>query len=288
VASVRRSRSWPVERWIWLKISQSVNDGRCARALHNALSSRDRVNAGRGALEMLNPLLEETMTHFILRRLALVALPALVACSGSDPSQTGDLTQSDHGAACPGYGLCTDAGHPPVPSPAGDASPTADAGTAGDADVDTFYSDGQIFAILIAANAGEVAQGAQAELKTVDARVKDFGHRMVVEHGDALHAETELAIKLGIVPLGSDVSHALEQETAQTLAHRAPLDCDTFDRAYADGQVTAHQKVLALLDTKLIPSAQAPSLVSHLADVRAHVEAHLAAAVQLQAAIHAK
>jgi hypothetical protein len=60
-----------------------------------------------------------------------------------------------------------------------------------------------------------------------------------------------------------------------------------FDKAYIDGQIEGHQKVLDVFDKELLPNAKAEDLKKFLTDTRATVDKHLTHAKEVQAALAA-
>ena len=58
-----------------------------------------------------------------------------------------------------------------------------------------------------------------------------------------------------------------------------------FDKAYVDGQVTDHEKVLQSVDTMLLPNAKDPGLKQLIEKARPSVKMHLEHAKILQASM---
>ncbi len=111
----------------------------------------------------------------------------------------------------------------------------------------TAMTDAGIFAMLAAANRGEIDAGKMAETKATNASVKAFARDMVTDHTKLLDQGNALAKKLNITPdsTAADSINAMNQSTASTLS--AAAKGPAFDSAYVNAQVTGHQYVLDLV-----------------------------------------
>lgn len=173
-----------------------------------------------------------------------------------------------------------------------DAGVRADAGgsggstTAQDAAVDAApqatLTDQQVATVLNDANAGEIAAGTTAGTKGTRPDVKQFAADMVTEHQAAQARLTAIQTANNWTPQDSPERQQLLAANAQTAAALAAANPPAFDDVYIDSQITAHQSVLTLLDTKLIPSAQNPALKNELTIIRAAVQTHLQHAKSLK------
>lgn len=148
-------------------------------------------------------------------------------------------------------------------------------------------SDGQIAAIAGAANKSELAAAKSAISKTTNPDVRRFADMMITDHTKVDGEATALFAKLDVQPTPGDISAKIDRDaTAAAMKLDAATGAD-FDKAYVDGQVAAHQQVLDLLETQLIPSAHAPELAALLTSVRTSVQAHLTMAKALQSQLRA-
>ncbi len=86
-------------------------------------------------------------------------------------------------------------------------------------------------------NMAEVNGGTTAASKGTSADVKNFGNRMVTDHGKALDELKQLAQTKGVT-LPTDVS-AEQKAEADKLSK---LSGSAFDKAYADAMVKDHEK----------------------------------------------
>jgi putative membrane protein len=143
-------------------------------------------------------------------------------------------------------------------------------------------SDAQIAAIVLAANSVDSAAGEMAREKGQNAKVKEFGQRMVTDHSGVNRQAVALAGKLHLTPEQNNTSQQLTQGGQQNRQHLNELSADQFDKAYINNEVEYHQTVLQAIDNTLIPSAQNAELKALLQQVRPAVAAHLQMAQDIQ------
>jgi putative membrane protein len=147
------------------------------------------------------------------------------------------------------------------------------------------HTDGQVVDAMITANSGEVAEGALAQSRASNLKVRNFGTLMVTDHTAAGQALGQLASAQGITPEPNEVSNALKAESDATSTQLQGLSGASFDTAYIDAQVTEHTSLLSMLDNVLIPTAQNPVLATELNRERTIVNEHLNQAKQIQASL---
>jgi putative membrane protein len=183
--------------------------------------------------------------------LALGAVTMLGACKKGENAADTTLAATDTSMAA-GMGSSTSMNAPA-------ASPMTDAG---------------IFAMLTAANQGEIDAGKLAETKATSASVKSFAHDMVAAHTAMLNSGNALAKKLNITPdsAAADSISSMNQSTAAAL--NAAAKGPAFDSAYVNAQVDGHQYVLDLIK-RAEGAAQNADLKSALTSTEPKVQAHL-------------
>lgn len=142
--------------------------------------------------------------------------------------------------------------------------------------------DRAAFAVMNAANDGEVQVGQLAQGKATADSVKDFAQEMVDEHTATKERQGQLASRLGIAPQDNANSQKLRSDAAATLDMLQRLSGDPFDRAYIDSQVTMHTSVMNLIDGTLVPSVQNSEVRADLLQTRSDVSMHLQRARELQ------
>jgi len=161
------------------------------------------------------------------------------------------------------------------------ASSTVAADTSAMAASSTNWSDANIFAILDEANAADSSAGSIAATKGTNSAMRDFGKRMMRDHHTLRAQGLALAKKLNITPaapaddpLASDV-----QAYTQTLTSTAKGK--DFDKAYIDGEVNVHMKVLDLA-TKAAGQTQNTELKNLIQKAAPVIQGHLDLAESIQ------
>ncbi len=144
-------------------------------------------------------------------------------------------------------------------------------------------TDQEIFKVIDLANTGEVDQAKLAQTKAKNAKVKNFAAKMISHHGKAKEKGSKLSTKLGVTPAESTASTQLKSDADAMMTSLKSTPAGDFDQTYMNGQVQEHQKVLAALDEKLIPSAKDDELKTLLEEMRTTVESHLKEAQQIEA-----
>lgn len=197
------------------------------------------------------------------RAFALALLgPALVlAACKKDSDDNGGATDTTAVAA------------PTPPPPPTDTTAAAPAGA---------VSDAQIAAIVLAANSVDSTAGALAAQKGTSNDVKQFGQRMVTDHGGVNKQAVDLAGRLNLTPEQNPTSQQLTAGGQQNVTALNGMSGAAFDRAYIDHEVEYHQTVLDAIDKTLIPNAQNADLKKLLTDTRPAVAAHLQMAKDIQ------
>ena len=121
----------------------------------------------------------------------------------------------------------------------------------------------------------EIESGNLALEKSSDAEVKQFATRMIEDHRKANDELTALATKLGLeVP---DEASLVAKAKKMLLEIRD----DSFDEAYANNQVMAHEKAVALFRQEA-ESSESPELKAFAQKTLPKLEHHLEMAKQLQ------
>jgi putative membrane protein len=146
-------------------------------------------------------------------------------------------------------------------------------------------ADSDIAMIMRVANIGEVREGELARSKTTDTSVRDFAIMMVTEHtAQNNKAESELA-RVDIASSDTDLSRQLDAESGTTTERLRALSGAAFDRAYIDSQVSAHQSLISLIDSKLMPHSRKKAVKDQLTELRKLADTHLTRAKQIQGSL---
>lgn len=197
--------------------------------------------------------------------------PAASAGDEASPSEItpepGTDTPSTGSAASTGDAPLTPTPPPAEPAPETSAAP---------------LTDGQIAKITTLVNTGEVEQAQLAKTKSKNAAVKKYATMMITQHAQAKQKGAQLAKKAKLTPEESSAATELQGKATATLEQLKAADASTFDSAYISSQITQHQEVLDMLDTKLIPAATNPELKAELEKTKTMVQKHLTEAQSIQ------
>lgn len=149
------------------------------------------------------------------------------------------------------------------------------AGTTGTAAAaSTRMTDAGIFAMLSAANRGEIAAGKMAQDKASSAAVKSFARDMVTDHSRMLDDGSALAKKLNITPNAAAADSILRADSAMSGALAAAPKGAAFDSTYVNGQVAGHQTTLDMVKNAA-SQAQDAELKNMLNTATGVVQKHL-------------
>ncbi|SCX89627.1 putative membrane protein [Nitrosospira sp. Nl5] len=140
-------------------------------------------------------------------------------------------------------------------------------------------NDAEIAHIVVTANDVDIEAGNLAKKKAKHEDVHGYAHRMISEHTDVNQQAKDLVKKLGVTPKDNAISQSLKEDGKKNLDKLKDLSGKEFDKAYIDGEITLHEKVINVADNKLVPSVKNeelkallvkvyPSLVSHLEHAR--------------------
>lgn len=138
-------------------------------------------------------------------------------------------------------------------------------------------SDGQVVAIAIALDQGEVVTSEPALVKAVSAAVIDFAGELITDYS----ANIEEFDELGITPVPNAISTDLNRIADQVEDILDRLSGIEYDRAYLDAQIELHLLALDLIDNLLLPEASDEALRVELQTMRALVREHLLEAEQI-------
>ena len=143
------------------------------------------------------------------------------------------------------------------------------------------WTDANIVAILDEANMADSASGSIAATKGTASAVRDYGKQMMRDHHTLRTQGAALAKKLNITPAApsDDPIGPDAQKSAETLNTTAKGK--DFDKAYIDGEVDMHKKVLENA-TKAANTTQNTELKNLIQKAAPLIQAHLAKAESIQ------
>jgi putative membrane protein len=146
-------------------------------------------------------------------------------------------------------------------------------------------TDSDIAMIMRVANLGEVREGALARSQATEKSVRDFAIMMVTEHtAQNNKAESVLAIA-NVASSDTSVSRQLDAESGAATDQLRQMSGAAFDRAYMDRQVNAHQSLISMIDSKLMPHAKKKVVKDQLTELRKLADTHLTRAKQIQGSL---
>lgn len=143
--------------------------------------------------------------------------------------------------------------------------------------------DGEIVAVLSAADSSEILPSQLAAERAENAQVKEYAQMMVRDHGMLEDSMAALAQQNSITPTPNAESRQMAAQTQSTMQALQGLSGAAFDSAYVQWMVQSHQTALDAVDQRLLPAAQNPQLRAAIEQkVRPTVQTHLEQIQQIQ------
>lgn len=142
-------------------------------------------------------------------------------------------------------------------------------------------SIGEIAAVLITTNMGEVIQGQVAARRALTPLVHAFALRMVTAHTEANQEVAIFLNVLGATPVETPLSLGLAERAVDEVNLLQAVPPLSFDWFYMEQQIQAHERALTMIDQVLLPSAHDQHAVNLLADARLMISNHLVLAVSI-------
>jgi putative membrane protein len=143
------------------------------------------------------------------------------------------------------------------------------------------WSDANILALLDEANVADSSEGAIAATKGTSAAVRNFGKQMVTDHHKLRVQGEALAKKLKITPTPPADDNIPSDAQKEVDDLNSTAKGKDFDKAYIDGQVDDHKKVLDLA-VKAMGQAQSTELKNLIQKATPIVQSHLDKAEAIQ------
>jgi putative membrane protein len=143
------------------------------------------------------------------------------------------------------------------------------------------WSDVNIFALLDEANAADSSEGAIAVTRGTSTAVRNFGKQMVSDHHKLRVQGEALAKKLKVTPTPPTNDHITSDAQKEMDNLNSTAKGKDFDKAYIDGQVDDHKKVLELA-VKAMSQAQSTELKNLIQKATPVVQTHLDKAESIQ------
>lgn len=146
-------------------------------------------------------------------------------------------------------------------------------------------SDGNITAILLAANNTDISYARLARSRAQSPAVKDFAQRMITDHAAVNELLNGLLSTTELVAVDNRESLNFRDMSAEKRDMLRALEGAAFDSTYMANEVSYHTQLLRSIDRDLHPLAAQPQLRQLIADMRPKVADHLASAQQLRTAL---
>jgi putative membrane protein len=143
------------------------------------------------------------------------------------------------------------------------------------------WTDANILALLDEANVADSSEGAIAATKGTSAAVRNFGKQMVSDHHKMRVQGEALAKKLKITPTPPADDNITSDAQKEMDNLNSTAKGKDFDKAYIDGQVDDHMKVLELA-VKAMGQAQSTELKNLIQKATPTVQSHLDKAQSIQ------
>jgi putative membrane protein len=156
----------------------------------------------------------------------------------------------------------------------------------GRAPSDSALSDQDIASIVMAANTLDSTNGALARGKTSNSTVRQFGERMVREHGQLNQQVKSLGRRLNLTPGENEKVREMRNDAQDKIRDLSSKTGAEFDHAYIDAEIDMHEHVIDALDHQLIPGADNADLRNLLTQARAAVQSHLDQARTIKQTLH--
>jgi len=146
-------------------------------------------------------------------------------------------------------------------------------------------SDGNIVAIVLAANNTDLSYARLAPARARSADVKAFAQRMTTDHTILNAKVNDIALRNDIRAEENEASLDFRDRSAERRDILRELDGARFDSTYAANEIQYHTELLAAINSTLAPNARNSELREFVSLLKPAVSAHLAHAEQMRAAL---
>ncbi len=168
-----------------------------------------------------------------------------------------------------------------TPSPAAATSTTTPSATP----VTMRVSQGNVVAIVLAANNTDLSYARLVPARASSPEVKAFAQRMLTDHTLLNARINDIATRDRITAEDNAVSLGFRDHSASRRDILRELDGAKFDSTYIANEVQYHQELLDAISGILIPSTNGGELRDFVTSLRPAVSAHLAHAEQIRATL---
>jgi putative membrane protein len=158
---------------------------------------------------------------------------------------------------------------------------SADTSAMTSANTSNTLTDANIVAILDEANMADSAAGSIAVAKGTSSAVRDYGRQMMRDHHSLRAQGQALAKKLNVTPQAPANDPLAADIQANTNTLNSTAKGKDFDKAYIDGEVATHKKVLQIA-TDAMGQAQNTELKNLIQKAAPLLQGHLDKAESVQ------
>ena len=149
-------------------------------------------------------------------------------------------------------------------------------------------TDGNIVAIILAANNTDLSYARLAPSRARSDAVKAFAQRMTTDHTILNNRVNEIAQKNGIVAEDHVISLDFRDRSAARRDILRELEGQKFDSTYAENEIAYHTELAAAISGALLPGVHNAELREFIIQVKPAVDGHLHHAEQMKAAVAAR
>jgi putative membrane protein len=146
-------------------------------------------------------------------------------------------------------------------------------------------SDGQVIAILQAANQGEIDVAKAVIDRVQNPSVQELAQTIIDDHTAALEKVDQLITSSSIEPIENDNSEELAESADMTIASLQSETGSDLEKSYVAHEIFDHIQTIGTGDHLLGPSATNPQLKATIQAVRPTLVKHLQLASQAQRSI---
>lgn len=144
------------------------------------------------------------------------------------------------------------------------------------------YNDGELIALLAAADSGEIEMSAMAEAKLTDAAVKAYAKQLATDHRTMKEEGQALGAKIGATPsMPRNDEDVVEDHHEAMTSLNGKAAGKEFDEAYLEHQISMHKKVLDEINDALSRTQNA-DMKAFLEKAKTAVQGHLTKAEELE------
>ncbi len=145
----------------------------------------------------------------------------------------------------------------------------------------------RVLQTLIAVDNNEINAANEAQKRSSNSDVKDFAQTMVTDHTKNMQDAQALAQQLNVTLSSTEKMEKLKDMGKQELHKLQSVPAAQFDMVYINAMVEGHQKVLNMIDEKLLPNAKNQDVINFLKTTRDTVSHHLDMAKDVQTKLKA-